>query len=432
MKKSNKRCAFFTFGCKVNQYETQLIREELINQGFVETDDHPAFYIINACTVTSRADKKCEQLIKSLHKNSPQAQIILTGCYAKNHPFVSEKLPEISCVIPQEKKILIPEIILSKIKPDNLSSLADSANVDTRFYQSQVKDFSQHSRAFVKIQDGCRNFCSYCIVPFMRPKVVSKTPEKIIQEVDQLSKRGFNEIVLSGINLGRWGEDLKQKHSLSLLVKELNELQHLGRLRLSSIELMDVSTSLIRRLADCEKLCPHLHIPLQSGDNRILEKMNRPYTQQEYLKKIQKIRKTHKNIAFTTDVIVGFPGESDKQFKNTLKTVKDAGFIRVHVFPFSPRPGTPAAEFPDKVDQQIIRERKFILSEVASQTSFLERKQMLDQDVSVLFEVNEAGIWGGYSDTYVYVKAASSRNLKNSFVDVRIVDVTLSHTKGKV
>ncbi len=427
--KIKRTCAFFTFGCKVNQYETQLIREEFLANGFVETEVTPAFLIVNGCTVTSRADKKCSSLLKNLSRKNPGARIILTGCYAQNTKVLKIKPKGVSCVIPQDQKSSVFEIVEREFG-EMLEDKGGPKNLSQEFdpRQKGITDFTRHNRAFVKIQDGCDNFCSYCIVPHMRGSPRSRKLEEILNEVDLLSKKGFKEIVLCGINLGTWGREFKQRRQIADLIKELNFLPGLKRLRLSSIELKDVNESLIGQFSDNLKLCRHLHIPLQSGDSLILGKMNRDYSAQEYLDKLSLIRSKVAGISFTTDIMVGFPGETDEQFKNTLELVKKAGFTKVHVFTFSPRSGTPAAKMGSQVDARIKKQRRLILEQVAAQCSFALRKELLNEELSVLFEERENGCWCGYSDTYVYVKVLTDKDLSNKIVNVRVRDVTITDT----
>ncbi len=431
--KIKRTCAFFTFGCKVNQYETQLIREEFKANGFVETKEDPAFLIVNGCTVTSRADKKCRNLLKSLSRKNPKAKIILTGCYAQNAKVLEIEPEGVSCLIPQDKKNSIYQIVERKY--GQLLEHKNTENNSTHNLndpQRCISDFSRHSRAFVKIQDGCDNFCSYCIVPHMRGGPRSRELDEILSEVELLSKKGFKEIVLCGINLGTWGREFSKRRQLADLIKELNLLPGLKRLRLSSIELKYVNESLLKQFSDNSKLCRHLHIPLQSGDSLILKKMNRDYSVQEYLDKLSLIRSKVRGISFTTDIMVGFPGESDEQFRNTLDLVKNTGFTRVHVFPFSPRRGTPAARMDFQIEDKIKKQRRFILEQAAAQASFSLRKGLLNKQLSVLFEERENDFWCGYSDTYVYVKVATDRNLRHTIKKVRVRDVGINHTLATI
>lgn len=431
--KIKRTCAFFTFGCKVNQYETQLLREEFTANGFIETKNSPSFLIINGCTVTSRADKKCKSLIKSVSSKNPEVKIILTGCYAQNAESAKTKAEGVTCIIPQDKKASVFQVIESKFG----NTLEDINSVHQPGHKVSsrgkgISEFSSHNRAFVKIQDGCDNFCSYCIVPHMRGAPRSRKPEDIFKEVKLLSEKGFKEIVLCGINLGTWGREFNPGLKVRDLISELNTIEGVKRLRLSSIELKHADERLIDCMGKGSKLCRHLHIPLQSGDSFILKSMHRDYTGAEYLERLSKIRSKIKDICFTTDIMVGFPGETDVHFNNTLDIVKRAGFTRVHVFPYSLRSGTQAAGMPNQIDARTKRRRRLILEETAAQASLSLRKGLLNSQLSVLFEKSDNDCCYGYSDTYIYVKVPTKRDLVNNIEKVKITSVNLTGTTAAI
>jgi len=422
MNKKEKTCAFYTFGCKVNQYETQLIRETFSGVGFVEVTSDANVYVINGCTVTQKADRKCRQLIRRLHKRNPEAKIVITGCYAQNNPDLKSKIKEIACVVSQDEKTQIIDKINDTHDRNHLKK-------DT---EKQIHDFADHNRAFMKIQDGCDNFCSYCIVPYMRGAPVSKSEASILKEARTLTDKGFKEIVLTGINLGTWGKGSARDEKLSVLIKKLCQIRKLQRLRLSSIELKDVSDDLIDQFNRNQKLCRHLHIPLQSADNRILSAMNRRYRVEDFWETLNILRAKIKNISLTTDIIVGFPGESEKEFRRTMEFVQEAGFLKVHVFPFSSREKTPAANLPQQVEKAIKSARVQQMSRIAQKAGFLQRKKVLGRELNVLFEDFHDGQWQGYSDEYIQVSVPSQIRLKNKLRRVIITRVSLSGTQGKL
>ncbi|MDD5568361.1 MAG: MiaB/RimO family radical SAM methylthiotransferase, partial [Candidatus Omnitrophica bacterium] len=307
---------FHTLGCKVNQYDTQSIRERFLGRGFKEArgSRKPDFYLINTCTVTAAADQKSRGIIRRCINENPKAKVIVTGCMVKND---SSELSGIKGV----------ELIISK-----------------SFFSDGISDFSSHTRAFLKIQDGCDNFCSYCKVPLVRGRSRSRLLEDIVEEAGILVKKGFKEIVLTGICLGSYGKDLSMETSKGLnlvaVIEELEKIEGLLRIRLSSIEAGDVTDALIDKLAESNKLCRHLHIPIQSGDDQILRKMRRKYSRKFYINLIKKIKARIPQVAITTDCLVGFPGESEKHFKNTLDLVNRIVPLRVHIFPYSAIKGT--------------------------------------------------------------------------------------------
>lgn len=389
---------FLTLGCKVNQYETQSIRERFLLCGFKEIDNHsPAdTYLINTCTVTAIADRKSKNIIRHCIKENPRARIIITGC------LVEKDAAELAAI----KGI---DFIISK-----------------RFFPEGIINFSGHNRAFLKIQDGCDNFCAYCKVPLVRGKSRSRPIKEIIQEAVNLVKNGFREIVLSGICLGLYGKDLIPQLTLSEVIAELEKFPELFRIRLSSIEANDLSHRLIEKITQTPKVCKHLHIPLQSGDTEILHKMNRRISAQGYLELIQKLKTKMPEIAITTDVMVGFPGESAEHFNNTVKLIQEVVPLKVHIFPYSPRKGTLASNFPEKLNFSTIRQRISRLEEAARESAWYYKKQFLDREMQVFCEAPARrlpGYWQGYSDNYLKILVKSAKNLNNQIVRVRLKKV---------
>jgi len=402
---------FITLGCKVNQYDTQNIRERFLATGFKElTDGRIAdIYVINTCTVTHKADRESLYYInKSFHENR-RAKIIVTGCLTE---LDSGK------ILATRRSALI---IKNQDKDRILEYLKVTSNKEIK---SGISYFKGHTRAFLKIQDGCNNFCSYCKVPLVRGKSRSRPLNEIILEAQRLVKNDFKEIVLCGICLGAYGKDLNSGVRLSDAIEQLEEIDGLLRLRLSSIEAADISEELIETIAVSRKACRHLHIPLQSGDNEILRKMQRNYRYLDYLNIIKKIKKLIPQIAITTDIMVGFPGESEENFKNTLKLVKKISPLRVHIFPFSPRNSTPAYKFlQEKVSPLVIKNRSALLKNIADDCSYHYRKQFLNKNMLVLIEERSKEnpiFWEGYTDNYIRVLLESDRVLKNQLVKVKL------------
>ncbi len=327
----------YTFGCKVNQYESQQIIESFIKKGYfiAEHVNDCDIAVINSCTVTSQADSQCRNILRQIRKKNQKAKIILTGCYAKR-----------------------AKETLAGLFPDmEVASKEEILSCDEN--HSSIENFSNHTRAFLKIQDGCDSFCSYCIVPFIRPNLYSKPIEEAVQEIEVLVKNGYPEIVLTGIHIGKYS------YGLAKLLDELVKIQGCFRLRISSIEINEVNKKLLDLMSKYkEKICPHLHIPLQSASKEILRKMNRRYSPEEFSKKLKMIKQILPDAGITTDIIVGFPGETDKDFNDTLKFLKENDFSRLHVFRYSERPGTQAANFKGKVSPNTIKERAVILSEL--------------------------------------------------------------------
>ncbi|MDD4980842.1 MAG: tRNA (N(6)-L-threonylcarbamoyladenosine(37)-C(2))-methylthiotransferase MtaB [Candidatus Omnitrophica bacterium] len=422
---------FFTLGCKVNQYDTQSIRESFRKSGFKEIEDgrRADIYVINTCTVTSRADRKSRQLIHYSHRLNPAARIIVTGCYAELDSSKINKIPGVTHIVKNKDKDRIPELLGGHNKPHGPNGAG-------------ITSFKNHTRAFLKIQDGCDNFCSYCKVPLVRGILKSKPLDEIAREAKGLIKNGFKEIVLCGICLGAFGRDFKKRvnparntkaiinenkisNGVNLVdaIEAIEDIEGLLRIRLSSIEASDVSDKLIERMARSQKLCRHLHIPLQSGDDKILKKMHRKFSRQDYLNLIRKIRRRIPAIAITTDALVGFPGEGEPNFKNTLGLVKKICPLKTHIFPYSPRPGTAAYNFKDKVSPVKIKERVSLLKDIARESSLIYKKQFLNQDMDVLIEghhTKDKGYWQGHTDNYIKVLVKSGQDLKNQLIRVRL------------
>lgn len=363
--------------------------------GFKESEDsQPAdIYLINTCTVTHKADRDSKHFILKAYQQNPKAKIIVTGCLV-------------------EKDV----ISLSKIKGIDFI-------VSKRFFPEGISNFCGHTRAFLKIQDGCNNFCSYCKVPLVRGASKSKPLNEVINEARRLADNGFKEIVLTGICLGAYGRDLSNKITLVDVINALENIKGLLRLRLSSIEAGDVSDELVNKMANSQKLCAHLHIPIQSGDDKILKQMNRSYTSADYINLVKTIKNKIPQIAITTDVLVGFPGESEENFQNTVKLIKEIMPLRVHIFPYSPRKGTVANSFQNQTSYDIIKKRILRLKDVARNCALLFQKKFLNKKMNVLIEgklKENPDFWQGYTDNYIKVRLKSTRNLKNQFIHLRL------------
>jgi threonylcarbamoyladenosine tRNA methylthiotransferase MtaB len=372
-----RTCRLLTLGCKVNQYETQYVKELLEHNGWIEAaDKQPAdLCIVNTCTVTAEGDAKSRQLVRRLHQSNPNAAVVVMGCYATRDPDSVSRLPGVTQVI-VDKERLFEELqpFGVTVKPPGISR------------------FDDHQRAFVKVQDGCLLHCSYCIIPTVRPVLRSRSVEEIADEVRQLVASGFQEIVLTGIHLGHYGLDLsKGKPKMAWtrlwhLLEQLGELPGDFRLRLSSLEAAEARDDLVRVLAELPRVCPHLHLCLQSGSDRILRLMKRRYTSGGFLERVRRIRAALDQPAFSTDIIVGFPGETDADFEATCRVVREVGFSKIHVFSYSPRQGTPAAEMRDTVSPPIVQERRRRLLEIEHELAEAYFRSLLGRRLDVLVE----------------------------------------------
>jgi len=406
----NKLFKISTLGCKVNQYEGQVIRECLLSAGFKEAAQKARadICIVNTCTVTSRADSKSRNLIRQFASENTGALVVVTGCYVEKDKD-AEKISLISgvdLVVKNADKSRIAEMIVSVMPKIKIKGKA-----------SCITDFAGHTRVFIKIQDGCNNRCSYCKVSLVRDKPSSRREGDIIREAKTLARNGFKEIVLCGICLGKYKPDLVK------LLGRLEAIEGVERIRLSSIELMHVTKKLVCKIAGSKKLCPHLHIPLQSGDDRVLRRMNRRYAANDFFKKVKMCRQLIPDISITTDIMIGFPGEDEEAFKNTMKAVEKIKPSRSHIFCYSSREGTRAFCMSDKPAESAVRKR-FARLKTATEKSALEyRKRFLGQIAPVL--VHKAankprGICTGYTDTYIEVSFKGNKDLLNTIVPVKI------------
>lgn len=374
---SDRTCRLVTLGCKVNQYETQLVKETLLKNGFREAaeDESADLCVVNTCTVTGEADSKGRQLIRKLGRRNPGTRIIVMGCYATREPEVLRDLPGVFEIVRDKREL-----------PDVFERLGV---VDL---PSGISQFDGRRRAYVKVQDGCILRCTYCIIPSVRPGLQSRTPEDIEDEVRRLIDNGYREIVLSGIHVGHYGVDTTRGRSglppfrLWHLFERLDRIPGDWRMRLSSIEAVEVNGDFINTASQCEHLCQQFHPALQSGSNTVLQRMRRRYSVEKFIDKVDRMREQLDNPAFTTDIIVGFPGETDAEFEQTLETCRRAGFMKIHVFPFSARKGTPAADFPDQVRPEVRKERVRILGELERELAEEYYRSLVGSDLEVLVE----------------------------------------------
>ena len=415
---AQKRFYIKTLGCKVNQYESQVIRENFLKNGYIQASnsDEADICVVNTCTVTSTSDSKSLKLIRSGLKKKNKC-IIATGCMIESSDLDLRKLKGVDFIIKNKDKYRIPHII-SSLEP-RASSLEPDA----------ITSFEGHARAFVKIQDGCNNACSYCRVRIVRGRSRSRPSEDILKECKAILSNGYREIVLTGICLGAYGRDISKDMSLSKLIKEICKIKGDWRMRLSSIEPKDVTGDLIDLIKSEEKLCKHLHIPFQSGDDEILKKMNRPYKADDYTGIVNKLRKAIPDIAISTDIMVGFPGEKDVNFENTIGFIKEIRPMRMHVFGFSKRPGTSAYSYKDNASSFLKKKREHILMDMANNFAMEFEKVFAGKKAKVLVEDkrDKHGFLSGYTDRYIKVLIDGPDSIKSSLITCQL---TLTNQKA--
>jgi len=424
--------ALTTLGCKVNQYETEVIREDLLDAGCVEADfkKRADIYVINTCTVTQKTDKESRRLIRDAYRLNPKAKIVVTGCYVQKDADDIKNIDGVSLLVRNEDKFRIAELLNTQMRP--------AAQRDKRYAGDHgIRDFTGHEKAFVKIQDGCDNYCSFCKIPLVRGGPKSRSLNSILDEIDRLGDGGFKEIVLCGICLGKWGQDMGIKGGLADVLEGILKIDKDFRIRLSSIEPYYVTDRLLKIILKSERVCCHLHIPLQSGDDHILRLMNRRYTSSGFLKLINRIRCRIPDIAISTDVMVGFPGEEDRNFRNTVKLARKARFSRIHIFSYSPRQGTKAAGFPYAPDRSRIGQRVRCLENINQKMSLAYAKAFLHKRLDVLVENKRDRLTGhltGYTGNYINVILRNDKrgNIIGRILPVRIEKVTNSNIIARI
>ena len=401
----NMKFKTISLGCKVNSYECSALSSTLISRGYIEDRNNPDVVIINTCSVTATADQKSRQHIRKMMNNYPRAIIVVMGCYSQgNYQYIINEIkPHI--IVGTSHRDEIPDLIEEYLVNKKTIVRVDDNPRQYKYEELGVTSFSENVRAYLKIQDGCDNFCTYCLIPYRRGKMRSRAKDNVIKEAQYLIEQGYPEIVLTGIHVGGYGKDLDGV-SFSSLVDELSHLPGLSSLRISSIEESEIDEHLIDLVANNPVLAKHLHIPLQSGSKTVLERMNRKYTPKDFLMKLQAIRKALPDIALTTDVIVGFPGETEEEFKETVEFIKQCDFNMLHVFPFSAREGTGAYLMKNQIDPKIKKQRVQVLLELSNQLWDKYVNQFIDKDIEVLIEKNDnvENVSFGHTSNYIDVK----------------------------
>lgn len=420
-----------TFGCKVNQCESEDICASMIQRGFsFESNLEDAkIIIINSCTVTAESDRKLRQTINRVKRVNKACIVVLTGCMPQAEPDIASKIEGIDIVLGNRDKMHLPSIIENYLKNPHKVLKIEPIKSVVKFEKSIVNHSPNRSRAFLKIQDGCNRFCSYCIIPYARGRVRSKPLEQIEKDVGIISANGYKEIVLVGINLSSYGMDIgcNLYDAVSIIAK----FSGIERIRLGSLEPDLMTDELIDKLSREPKICPQFHLSLQSGSDRILKSMRRRYTRQEYLDVINKLRVKFKNATFTTDIMVGFPDETESDFEDTLKIIGEAKFLKVHVFPYSPRPNTPAADMKNQIDKSIKSQRVKKVIEISENCSRIVLEGFLGNYSNVLYEtVDKNGLYEGYTPNYILVKSSSSEDIRGKIVETYLSNVKENFVQG--
>lgn len=426
------KVAFYTLGCKVNQYETEAISEQFRKKGY-NICDYNSFadiYVINTCTVTGMSDRKSRQIIRRAKKYNPDSYVIVTGCYAQTSPDDVLKIDGVNLVVGTEDKDKIPELYEKNVQNATCSCVTDIMKTHT--FCNMTVESSDRVRAYIKVQEGCNQFCSYCIIPYARGPIRSRNFSDIIDETKRLADNGFTEITFVGIHIASYGVDTKSQ-GLSDLIIEANKIDKIKRIRLSSIEPMTLNKEFCDKIKECDKLCHHFHLSLQSGCDETLERMNRKYTTSEYKAIIDELRKNIPDVAITTDIMVGFAGENEEEFSKTCEFVKEIAFADAHIFQYSRRKGTPADKFKNQVSPDVKDARSKIISKICEESKLDFQKKMLGSVCEVLFEQEvQSGVYEGKTGNYQNVLVKSDSDLSGKYLNVLLKEIKNGSFTGEI
>lgn len=431
-----KTVAFYTLGCKVNQYETEAMEENFESNGYklVDYEDEADVYVINTCTVTNLSDRKSRQIIRRAKKINKNAIVAVVGCYSQVSPEEISNIKDVDVIIGTINRDKIVELCEDAKYKNQKINIVRNVKTQKDFETINIDTIKSKTRAYIKIQDGCNRFCSYCIIPYARGPIRSRDLEDIIKETEKLAKAGFKEIVLTGIHVASYGKDMKDISIINVL-EEVGKVKNIERIRLSSIEPTLIDEDFMKAILKIGKVCDHFHLSLQSGSDTVLKRMNRKYTTAEYENIVNIIRKYMPNAGITTDIIVGFPGETEEEFQETCEYVKKIKFSRIHVFKYSPRKGTPAAADKNQINGNIKNKRSEILIDLGEVLTKKFNAKFIDSSLLVLFEEESKGTEGfveGYTTNYIRVKSKSSESILGIIKDIRIRDVDGDYLVGDI
>ena len=450
----------FTLGCKVNIYETGAMEEQFIKHGYELTDDIADVYVVNTCSVTNIAERKSRQMLRRAKELNPKAIIVACGCYAQVAGKEIANIPEVDIIIGNNEKTQIVNII-EEYKKNKQEEIISDVMHQNNFLDFGITTYTEMNRAVIKVQDGCDRFCTYCIIPYARGKVRSRVPENILEEIKEISKKGIKEVVITGIHLASYGKDFKEEavekyrknygydekytkftpnddlHSggfrLIELLEQINKIDGIERIRLGSLEPKLINEEFINRLSKIAKICPHFHLSLQSGCDKTLKAMNRRYTTEEFEKSVELIRKYFKEVSLTTDIIVGFPGETDEDSDKTYQFLKQIKFYKMHIFKYSPKKGTVAEKMPNQIDGKIKEERSKKLIELSNKNEEEYNRNNIGKIVKVLFEEKVGEYYKGHTTNYITVNARYEENVIDKIKEVKIENTYKNlETLGKI
>ena len=434
-----EKVAFITLGCKVNQYETNAMVQEFIEKGYeiVEHTEVADIYVINTCTVTNMSDRKSRQMLRRVKELNKDSIVVACGCYVQVSKEELEKIEEVDLILGNNEKKHIVELVEKFQNEKNIrEKKSEIEEVEDVMGQKEFVEFgdviyTEKTRAVIKVQDGCDRFCSYCIIPYARGRVRSRKPENVISEIEKISKKGIKEVVITGIHIASYGKDFKKEYRLIDLLEEINKIEGIERIELGSIEPLLITEEFVKRLKKLEKICHHFHLSLQSGCNETLERMNRRYKVEEFRKIVELLRKNYKDVNLTTDIIVGFPGETEEEFQKTYKFLEEIKFYKMHIFKYSQRKGTVAAKMKEQIDGNKKEERSRILIELSDKNEEEYNKKYIGKEVEVLWEEEKNGFYKGHTKNYIlaYLKTdkEKEKKLENTITKVKCIEAKKDH-----
>ena len=442
---------FFTLGCKTNTYESSAMGQSFIQKGYEITKDKEEkadIYIINTCSVTNIAERKSRQMMRQAKELNPEAIIVACGCYAQVAKDQIAQIDEVDLIIGSKEKNQIVDIIEEYLKNQNKEILISDIMNESEYQDFESTTMTELNRAVVKIQDGCDRFCSYCIIPYARGHIRSRNPIKIIEEIENIAKQGIKEVVLTGIHLASYGKDFTDETAreyrkqynyneeykkytpnddlasggfrLIEILEQINKVKGIERIRLGSIEPKLITEEFVTRLSKLEKICHHFHLSLQSGCDETLKRMNRRYTTEDFRTICKILRTAYRDVIFTTDIIVGFPGETEEEFNQTYEFLKEIKMYKMHIFKYSPKRGTAATKFKNQIDSKIKDERSKILLELSDKNEIEYNETYINKTVTVLFEETENGYFKGHTGNYLAVKVKTDKDLTDKLLKVKI------------
>lgn len=429
------KVAFQTLGCRVNVYDSEAMIEMFKKDGYelVDFNESADVYVINTCTVTNMGDKKSRQYISRAKRKNPQATVAVVGCYSQVSKDDVMAIPGVDVILgSRNKSDIVYHVNQARAEKRQIVEVTDKLILNSKFEDLGVTGYEGKTRAFLKIQDGCNRFCTYCIIPYARGGLSSKNPEKVLDEIRKLSEEGYTEVILSGIHIASYGHDLQEKWDLLDLLDKIEEIDGIRRVRIGSIEPMFFKEGRMDRIVKLAKLCPHFHLSLQSGSDSTLRRMNRRYTARDFEEVVSELRQKMPDVSITTDVIVGFPGESEEEFQETFDFLDRLNLTKVHTFKYSQRKGTPAYQMKEQVSGEIkdIRSKRIMTQSNEKEAIFLE--SYLGKSLTVLYEEGKDGVHFGYSANYLKVKVESILDIQGEYLETKIIGLKEDYLIGEI